>query len=163
LALGSLGELGSCMVIKSKKTIKRLGGVLTKSASEKRLTWGMFCIKNAGRRYRLVPSAAGSAVGALGCGGGASVAGGRAAVAGGRSAVVAGGDGDGDGGTLLGLLELGDLDGLADSLKGDVDDLQGRNSIGGGESSGATAGLGAQDDLAHLLQDLRVNILTLVA
>jgi hypothetical protein len=112
----------------------------------------MFASKSGGggRRYRLVPS-------------GGTVGGGRADVGGGRSAVVAGDDGDGDGGTVKGLLVLGDLDGLADSLKGDADDLQGRNSIGGGESSGATAGLGAQDDLAHLLQDMRVNVLTLVA
>lgn len=62
----------------------------------------------------------------------------------------------------MGLLELGDLDGLADALEGHADDLQGGHSVRGGESSGATAGLGAQDDLAHLLKDLSVDVLALV-
>lgn len=124
----------------------------------------MFLRQKRGKEIqRLVPStAAGGTVVAGGCGSGSTVAGGRTAVGGGRSAVVAGNDGNRDGGTLLGLLVLGDLDGLADSLEGDADDLQGRNSIGGGESSGTAAGLGAQDDLAHLLKDLSVNVLSLV-
>lgn len=123
----------------------------------------MFCVKSAGR-LRLVPSTAGGAVGAGGGRGGSTIAGrdGRAAIGGGRSAVVAGGNSDGDGGALVGLLELGDLDGLADALEGHADDLQSGHSVGGGESSGAAAGLGAQDDLAHLLKDLSVDVLALV-